>query len=308
MDALPPRAVTKAKPDRPAPPNRPDWQRDGADWPNRAASRFCRAAGIEFHVQIMGQGPVLLLLHGTGAATHSWRGLLPILAKNYTLVAPDLPGHGFTGQPDKAGMTRPGMARCVTALLEKLGLQPAYAAGHSAGAAILAEMCIAQQIAPQVLVSLNGAMLPLMFHGVAAPFVGPIAKLFASNPLVPIIFSWQASDGRVVKNLLESTGSRIDAQGEAYYGRLARRSGHAGAALTMMAHWDLQSFTARLPLLKTRLILIAGENDRSIPPTDAARIKTLVPHAEIRLLPGLGHLAHEERPAEIAALIEEVCQ
>ena len=57
------------------------WDQDGHDWPNRDASRFVEAAGLTWHVQIAGQGPVLLLLHGTGASTHSWRDLLPGLAE-----------------------------------------------------------------------------------------------------------------------------------------------------------------------------------------------------------------------------------
>jgi magnesium chelatase accessory protein len=197
-------------------------------------------------------------------------------------------------------MTLPGMAKGVAALLDQLGVQPDYAAGHSAGAAVLAEMCLQKRIAPKGLASLNGAMLPLPFHGVAAPLMGPLARLFASNPLVPMLFAWQAADGAVVRKLLQGTGSRIDAQGEKFYGRLARRSGHAGAALTMMANWDLKTFSQRLPGLQTRLLLVVGENDRSIPPGDAQRIKQLLPDATILRMPGLGHLAHEERPAELA--------
>ena len=53
----------------------PDWARDGADWPHRDASRFIVAAGLRWHVQRIGAGPTLLLLHGTGAATHILAGL-----------------------------------------------------------------------------------------------------------------------------------------------------------------------------------------------------------------------------------------
>ncbi|NBQ74895.1 MAG: alpha/beta hydrolase, partial [Acetobacteraceae bacterium] len=58
----------------------PSWEKDGRDWPNRTASRFVEAGGLNWHVQLMGQGPCLLLLHGTAAATHSWRDLAPLLA------------------------------------------------------------------------------------------------------------------------------------------------------------------------------------------------------------------------------------
>ena len=77
-----------------------DWSSDGAHWPHRQASRFVDAGGCRWHVQAHPGGaaqPVVWLLHGTGAAGHSWRGLVPLLAQRATLVVPDLPGHGFSG-------------------------------------------------------------------------------------------------------------------------------------------------------------------------------------------------------------------
>jgi len=284
---------------------RPDWAVDGKDWPNREASRFVRVADMRWHVQIMGSGPVILLLHGTGAATHSWRDLMPILAEKNTVVAPDLPGHGFTDQPSVAGMTLPGMARGAAALLRQLGLAPEVVAGHSAGAAVLAEMCLQGAIAPRALVSLNGALLPLPFHGVAAPIMGPLAKLLASNPLVPMLFAWQAADGKVVERLLNGTGSAVDDAGKKFYARLARKSGHAGAALTMMANWDLVTLQAALPKLAVKTLLVAGTNDKSIPHTDADKLARLIPNARVAKMPGLGHLAHEEKPEEVAQMILE---
>jgi magnesium chelatase accessory protein len=287
---------------------RPDWAVDGKDWPNRETSRFLRVGDMRWHVQIMGSGPVILLLHGTGAATHSWRDMMPILAKNFTVVAPDLPGHGFTGQPAVSGMTLPGMARGVAALLGQLGYSPEVVAGHSAGAAVLAEMCLQRAIAPRALVSLNGALLPLPFHGVAAPFMGPLAKLLAANPLVPMLFAWQAADGKVVDRLLNGTGSAVDADGKKFYARLARKSGHAGAALTMMANWDLVTLQAALPKLAVKTLLVAGTNDKSIPHTDADKLARLIPNARVAKMPGLGHLAHEERAAEVARMIVEFAE
>ena len=76
--------------------SRLDFARDGADWPLREASRFVEAGGLRWHVQTLGEGPPALLIHGTAGATHSWRGLAPLLARDFRLVAPDLPGHGFT--------------------------------------------------------------------------------------------------------------------------------------------------------------------------------------------------------------------
>jgi magnesium chelatase accessory protein len=119
-----------------------DFARDGADWPNREASRFVEAGGLNWHVQVMGQGPDLLLLHGTGGATHSWRDLAPLLAQHFRVVAPDLPGHGFTMARRAPDLSLPGMAASIAALIGRLGLKPEVVVGHSAGAAILARLCL----------------------------------------------------------------------------------------------------------------------------------------------------------------------
>src|SRR5262245_57971047 len=116
------------------------WGADGRDWPNHNASRFVEAAGYRWHVQVMGEGPVALLAHGTGAATHSWRMLMPLLAQHFTVVAPDLPGHGFTQSPPGHRLSLVGMAQDLAALCKTLGVSPPLALGHSAGAAILARM------------------------------------------------------------------------------------------------------------------------------------------------------------------------
>lgn len=282
------------------------WERDGRDWPNRQVSRFVRAAGLRWHVQQQGSGPVLLLVHGTGAATHSWRGVLPLLAKHFTVIAPDLPGSGFTDAPPPRCLSLPGISAALNALLLTLDASPVLAVGHSAGAAILIRMTLDGQIAPDALVSLNGALLPL--RGVSGRLFSPAAKLLACSSVAPRLFAWRASDRLVVERLLLDTGSRLEPAGVELYGRLARSSGHVAAALGMMARWDLRPIERELPGLKTPLILVTGDNDRTIPPAVAARARRLLPTATVVRLPGLGHLAHEEKPGEIAELITRLAR
>lgn len=277
------------------------WERDGLDWPNRAASRFVQAAGLRWHVQQMGSGPVLLLVHGTGAATHSWRSLAPILAQRFTVIAPDLPGHGFTEAPPPERLSLPNMATSLQALLRVLGVNPMLAVGHSAGAAILARMSLDGALTVTGLVSLNGALLPL--GGMLGQFFSPMAKLLASFSAVPRLFAWRAADPSVVERMLMSTGSKLEPAGVELYARLIRNSGHAAAALGMMANWDLSPLECDLPKLKPPLLLVVGSNDATVSPAEAQRVRALLPGAEVVSLPGLGHLAHEEQPARAAELI-----
>lgn len=282
---------------------RPGSDMPDAGWPHREASRIVRAAGLDWHVQVAGAGPVLLLVHGTGAATHSWRGMLPLLARHFTVVAPDLPGHGWTQAPAAARQSLPGMAASLGALLTMMNLRPAAAVGHSAGAAILARMALDGMPSLRALVSLNGAFVPL--QGAAGQMFSPLARLLVGLPGLPQLFARRARDPAVVRRLLDATGSALDAEGVRLYGEVVRRPGHAAAALAMMAHWDLRPLLADLPRLRVPLLLVAGTGDRTVPPSQSATVRDLVPGAVLASLPGLGHLAHEERPAEVAALVED---
>ena len=277
-----------------------DWDTDGADWPNRQASRFVEAAGMRWHVQVMGQGPVLLLLHGTGASTHSWRDVLPRLAENYTVVAPDLPGHAFTTRPTKESLSLPGMAAALAALLRSMTLSPVRAAGHSAGAAVMVRMAVERLFAPADLVSFNGAYFPV--SGVAGQFFSPIAKVVAGASLLQKMFARMA-DRKAVERLLRETGSNIDAEGITLYQRLFSNEGHVAGTLGMMAAWDLHWVPQDLRNLPVPLTLVRGLNDRTIAPAETVKAAKLVPQATIIDLTGLGHLAHEEDPATAARLI-----
>ncbi len=277
------------------------WERDGGNWPNRAASRFVRAGGLRWHVQRMGAGPALLLLHGTGSSTHSWRALMPLLAKRFDVVAPDLPGHGFTDRPPGRRLSLPAMSWAVGELLAALGMQPEFAAGHSAGAAVLLRMTLDGTIEPRALVAFNGALLPMV--GAPGQVFSTIAKALVAVPFVPAIFSWRASDPTVVNRLLRDTGSKLDREGVELYRRLVRDPDHVAGALGMMANWDLRPLERDMQRLATPLILVVGSQDRTIRPADAERVRASVPGARIVTLPGLGHLAHEERPEIVADLL-----
>jgi magnesium chelatase accessory protein len=274
--------------------------RPPTDWPNSQASAIIAAGGLRWHVQRMGAGPKLLLIHGTGASTHSWRALAPLLASRFDLLAPDLPGHGFS-EPLRSGeASLPAMSKALHHLLSALDFQPDLVVGHSAGAAILARMCLDGLIAPKLLVSLNGAFLP--FEGLAGHLFPPLARLLFLNPIAPRLFAWSA-DRTTVTRLLRGMGSTIEPAGVDQYVRLFSDKTHVAGVLAMLANWSLDQLQRDIGRLATPLALIAGAQDKAVPPETARRIQMRLPKARIERLRGLGHLAHEENPALLAALI-----
>ncbi len=282
-----------------------DWNVEGRDWPNRSSSRFVVAGGLRWHVQVSGTGPVLLLIHGTGAATHSWRGLLPALSRDFTVVAPDLPGHGFSTRSVNSRLSLPKMAAGIGALIAALGLRPQAVVGHSAGAAIALRMVLDGTIAPRHVVSVNGALAP--FPGQAGIVFPALAKLLFLNPLAAPILAWRADDRAAVARVIEGTGSRIDPEGLDQYRRLLRTRRHIESTLGMMANWDLWPLLRELPRLQTPLTLLAATGDKAVPMKVAKDVNRLVMHSTMIAIPECGHLAHEERPAVFLELIRNAC-
>lgn len=317
------------------------WNRDGADWPLRESSRFITEGHLRWHVQQLrpswvteressaapanpGTGRTRLwLLHGTGASTHTWRDVAPILAQHHEVISVDLPGHAFTRGAVDEDLTLPGMAKALMRLHAALQDMPYAAAGHdpvtrpaprprdcwighSAGAAVALQiMRMNPTIAPQV-VSLNGALLP--WGGPAANLFMPMARALATHPWSTRFFLWNARRPGTVDALLQDTGSVIDERGHRLYERLAHNEAHLRSVLRMMAQWELEPFARDLPLLQGRVTLISSALDRTVPPSVSERAARQISGARLVALPRWGHLGHEEAPAEWASLILQAMQ
>lgn len=283
----------------------PDWEREGKGWPNRETSRFVEADGYRWHVQEMdseeANASVCLLIHGTGAATHSWRDVMPILAQHYRVIAMDLPGHGFTRPNHARRVSLPQMACSLGILLDELGARPDVIVGHSAGAAVSLQLCLERDWQMPV-IGLNPALLP--FPGLAAKLFPALAKMLFTNPFVPTIFARMARSHAAVERFLEkSTGSNIERAGIDYYHRLFARPGHCDGAIRMMASWRLEDLEKRLGEVAAPVMLLHASKDTAIPRHTVESAAKLIPGCTFEEMRGAGHLAHEEQPEQIATMI-----
>ncbi|MEM9438774.1 MAG: alpha/beta fold hydrolase BchO [Pseudomonadota bacterium] len=275
-----------------------DWASVKDSWPHAEHSRFIPTGGIggRWHVQIMGEGPDLLLLHGAGGATQSWRNLMPVLAQEYRCIALDLPGQGFS-RPRVAG--RYGldtMGKDIASLAWSEGWQPEALIGHSAGGALA--LRLAEEGVADTVIGINAALGK--FEGVAGWAFPLAAKLLSLNPFTAMFFASTSSSGTTVKRILESTGSEIDESGLRLYQKLIANPRHVDGTLRMMAAWNLDPLLGRLPRNSARTVLLAGEKDVTVPPSVSAQAAARMPNARFIRLPGLGHLAHEEAPQIVA--------
>ena len=283
------------------PPPRPRWDIEGRDWPGRESSRFVSVNGIDWHYQVFGAGPVLLLVHGTAAASHSWHPLIPKLAEHFTVINLDLPGHGFTSRPAAERFVMTTMASDLAALLEHLNYQPDLVVGHSAGAALLARMVVDGHIDPAALISINGSFIRR--QGPIGKFLAPLSRLIFESGMAANFFSGRVQDQESVKNALEKMGTSLEPRQLELYTRLVRTPGHIGSALRMMARWQLYELEPRLSELDLPVSLVAGKQDELVDPDEADYVASLMPHASTIKLAGLGHFAHEEDPSRIVEII-----
>jgi len=278
-----------------------DWAWHGARWPHAAHSRFVACRPHRWHIQEMGgAGPSVLLLHGAGGATHSWRGLMPDLARDHRVVALDLPGQGFSVAGSRARLGLDGMAEGIAALLAQEGIAPDVLVGQSAGGALalrLAQM----PPGPRAVVTINGALGK--FRGMAGWLFPAMAKLLSVNPLSAALFARTAGSTRGAERLIASTGSALTPEGLALYQALIADRAHVDGTLAMMAQWQLDPLLRALPEIDVPVLLITGGRDATVPPGVSDTAARALPRAERADLPDLGHLAHEEAPAQVATLI-----
>lgn len=269
------------------------------DWPLFDTSQMIRGPVHDWHVQRMGTGPDLLLLHGAGGSTHSFRAMIPLLAQDFSVTAIDLPGHGYTrlGRQRRSGLQ--AMAADISGLSDHLNLSLTGIIGHSAGVAIALEM---SKHRPDIrVIGINPALGH--FEGIAGVVFPAMAKLLAAVPFTAKLFSNLSARPDRIRALIDSTGSNLDEQGLDLYRRLVAHEPHVAGALAMMAQWSLDSLLPNLSSLPTQTLFITGANDKTVPPQVAKNAVKQMMHAELQNIDGFGHLIHEEIPDQIA----EIC-
>jgi len=277
-----------------------DWEQHKNDWPHAQASRFVLCKPHRWHVQEMGSGPLILLLHGAGGSTQSWRHLMPLLARHARVIAIDLPGQGFTKSGSKQRHGLPTTAQDIAALCTAEGWAPQTIIGHSAGCAIALELASHLTPAPGV-VGINAALGH--FKGLAGVVFPVMAKALAMMPGVAQIFTASTARKGSVARLIEGTGSKLSADELRWYGALISDRGHVDATLAMMAQWDLGPLLAALPDHPSPTVLIASDRDKAVPAGTSVDAAKCMPNGQSIVMEGLGHLAHEEDAEAVLALI-----
>jgi pimeloyl-ACP methyl ester carboxylesterase len=242
--------------------------------------------GVELHVELRGSGaPALVFLHYWGGSSRTWRYVVEALEADFRTIAIDQRGWGQSSAP-KTGYALADLARDAQGVIEALDLERYILVGHSMGGKV------SQLIASRRPYGLAGLVL-----------VAPSPPSALGLPLEVRQGMVRAYDSResvvaTVEQVLAPNGLRPDALETVIADSLAGAPA-AKAAWPMSA--SQEDITAAAALIDAPTLVISGEQDRVDPPDVLRReLLTRIPHAELQVLAGVGHLSPLEAPRQIA--------
>ena len=259
--------------------------------------KFLTVGGRRVHVEQSGHGEPVVLLHGFGCSSYSWRLVAPTLARRYRVIAPDLNGFGWTQRPaDKEAYTYAGQSKLVLEVLRQLGVEQFHLAGHSYGGGLA--LSIAAEHPGRVRsLTLISSVLPDYSQAQRQAWAR-----FRSLNWVLVRFV-ALSRGAVRKSLELCYHDRSLVTPElvhAYRQRLLVE-GVEDAYYGLLAPCDLPAVDVDLAGVHVPTLVVWGKNDVLIPFDVARPHFEKLPRGEMFALSDCGHAAMEERPDALLA-------
>jgi pimeloyl-ACP methyl ester carboxylesterase len=268
---------------------------------------------IELHgrrviYRVAGSGPPIVLIHGMLNSSSHWQSVALNLASDYTVIAPDLIGHGDSAAP-RGDYSLGAHAASIRDLLAAVGIERATIVGHSLGGGVAMQFFyqFPQRVERLVLISSGGLghEVSPMLRTAALP--GMSAALSAT--IHPRLLGAIRDAGLRLRERGVGAGVYLQAIARAF-APLENRDARAAFLHTLRSvidvHGQRVSATDRLYLLESMPTLIVwGERDHTIPLKHGRLAHHAIPHSHFRTIPGVAHFPHLEDPDSVAALLRE---
>jgi pimeloyl-ACP methyl ester carboxylesterase len=263
--------------------------------------RAARIAGIDTHWLEAGSGAPVLLLHGVGSSSYSWRSVLPELAARYRVIAPDWPGFGRSEAPYEHDYSLAGQTKWLLAFMDHLEIRAASLAGNSMGGVIslFTAMDHPERVtrlallgAPTYLGDRPKIMWPLRW-----PVIGRVYEALLGPTLVRLVGRTAYHDPAL---MTEETV-------EEYSLSLRRPQGRRAVAefLRRAIPDDARERMSRYPSLTHDILVICGDSDAVVSLANAKRFCAEAPRARLLAVSACGHAPQEEHPAAVARALSE---
>ncbi|SHH69632.1 alpha/beta fold hydrolase [Streptomyces sp. 3214.6] len=258
--------------------------------------------------RMAGEGPALVLIHGIGDSSKTWAGLIPDLARNHTVIAPDLLGHGASDKP-RADYSVAAYANGLRDLLSTLGVESATLVGHSLGGGVAMQFAyqfperterlvlvsaggVGREVNPALrLVSLPGAHLALS----ALRLPGARLQVGLVIRLMKLLDTDLGQDAPDLLHLVDALPDETSRS--AFIRTLRAVVDWRGQVVTML---DRCYLTAGMPTM-----LLWGDRDSVVPVRHAYDAHEAMPGSRLEIFEGAGHFPFHSDPARFRAVVEE---
>jgi pimeloyl-ACP methyl ester carboxylesterase len=266
-------------------------RREDIDWRDaEVPGRIATIDGVGIHYIERGNGPPIVLIHGFGGHTFSFRYLIPDLATDHRVVALDLKGFGYSERPPKSDYSLGEQARLVVGLMDALGIERAALIGHSMGGEVAMRVAVGwpERVERLVLAaSISGERFPsLPLLPIIKPFLRLFARLFGRRVYKRMFYDRQLA-----------TADVLDA-----YRAPSRIRGSSDISYAVMRDVRRDK-TVDFKRIKQAVLILWASHDRIVPRWVLGRLRRRLPEAEVVKVVRAGHLLLEERPDECSASI-----
>ena len=269
----------------------------------QAPSEFIDLQGMRVHLRDQGQRSVSvpqLLLHDTSASLHTWEPWVAALEAQRRVVSVDLPGFGLTGPDPQRDYRIERYVDFVHALMEERQIQRAVLVGNSLGGWIAWEFALAHPEQTDRLVLVDPAGYGTMPQEIPIGF--RLARHEWTRPLLEHLLPRSLVRGSVEQ--VYGDPSLVSEDLVDRYFELSLREGNRGALFDRFSQGlGSPANRERTAQISCPTLILWGEQDRLIPPADGHKFAEDIPSSQLVVLPGLGHVPHEEAPtASLAAV------
>lgn len=256
------------------------------------------------HYHEAGDGPVFILLHGSGPGVSGWsnfKGNFPVFAKTFRTLIVDMPGFGMSSMPEFTKAYPQHAADAVLELMDTIGIERASLLGNSMGGFVATELAVAAPDRVERLVMMGPG-------GLFVPITSPdrsegskALQAFLAEPTREHMVAWVDT---MVANTSVVSDELIDE-------RLANALKPGVLDATKQIFGSLMQFPRDVPLfalahtVQHPTLITWGRDDRMLPLDGALLAARRMPNAELHTFPNCGHWAQVERKDEFERLVTE---
>jgi pimeloyl-ACP methyl ester carboxylesterase len=271
-------------------------------------SWFTVIDGVRIHYQEAGdeKAPPMILIHGFISSNLVWNEVfLPLAKAGFRVIAPDLPGYGYSEKPRDGEYTIAAQARAVLGLMDQMGIEKATIVGASYGGAIAAMMALdcPDRVARLVLVGAVSNDEPkkkLLLRLASVPLLGDIAT--------PLFLGSRWILRKRTEEVYRRLGFPVDERKlEARYHLLETSNTHH-AMIRTVRRWSANRISRDAHLIRQPTMLVWGEEDKHIPIGNAFKLRDAIPNSRLIVFRRCGHLPPTEHPAKFVEVVAEFCK